>query len=104
LRLGDVMQILVGDLVREHPAELVVVGLLEKTCGHEELTAAGAGGIDRRIIHDADLDLARIDWLVHALEQRNHDTPQALALRGIELCRRGSRRRGARAGRRAARL
>ena len=85
LRLRDVVQVVMGELVREHAAKLVVVRLLKQAGGQEELPAPGVGGVDRRIVHDADLHLARVEGLVHPLEQRNHHPLQALDLRGIQF-------------------
>jgi hypothetical protein len=88
LGLGHVVQVLVRDLVREHRPQLVVVGLIQQSSRHEELAAAGVGGVDPRIVHDADLDLAEGHRVVHDLEEWNHHLLEAGGLRGIDARRR----------------
>ena len=58
LRLCDVAQIVVGELVGKYTPELIVVRLLEQTPCDIELATAGAGRVDLRIVHDPNAHLA----------------------------------------------
>jgi hypothetical protein len=101
LGLGHVAQVVVGTLVRHDREELVVIGLMEEPGGHVELAVAGVRRVDRRIVDDADLDLARRLRLVHGLQERNHRPLESLDLSRVDrllVCRRGLAG-GGRAGR-----
>jgi hypothetical protein len=90
----------------EHTSKMLIVGLLKETTRDIELSPAGTGRIDMRIVHDANLDLIQGARVVHGGDERAHDAADALSLLRIERMRRGlaSARlcRLALAGRRAA--
>src|SRR5262245_15648154 len=68
LKFRDMPQLLMGDLMPHDAAKLLVVRLLEQPSGYIKLSAAGVGGIDIGIVHDADVDLFRILGVIHRLE------------------------------------
>ena len=73
LRLGDVAEVFVGDLMGQDATELIVIGPAQESCGNIELTVASVSRIDRGLIDDADSDLIETAWMIHSLEQWNHD-------------------------------
>jgi hypothetical protein len=54
LRARHMAKILVGDLVGQHSAQLVVVCSLQKARGHQKLAPAGIAGIDLGLVHYTD--------------------------------------------------
>jgi hypothetical protein len=84
-----VPEVVVGELMGQDPTELVIVGLLEETGGDIELSPAGAGRIDVRVVHDANPDLTQGTRVIHGRDEGGHDTADTLGLLGIERVRRG---------------
>jgi len=62
----DVSEIVVGQLMGQHPPELVIVRLLEQTGRDVELAPAGAGRVDVRIVHDRHANLIQGAGMIHA--------------------------------------
>jgi len=89
LRLCHVAQIIVGELMGQHAPEMLIVRLLEQTPGDIELTPAGAGRVDLRIVHDANANLAQRAWIIHMTHKRGHNTTHTFRLLRIEVVGRG---------------
>src|SRR5207249_1195011 len=79
-----------GDLVRQDPRKLLVVGFLEQSRRDIEFASAGIRGVDMRIIHHCDRHLIEGNRMVHLLEQRGHDGLQALCLLRVQWAGTGS--------------
>src|SRR4029450_5693833 len=88
LRLGDMTEIVVGELMGQDASELVIAGLQKQPGGDIELSPAGAGRVDVRIVHDRHPDLIRGARMIHGSGERDHDEPKALGLFHIERTRR----------------
>jgi hypothetical protein len=58
-------KILVGDLVSQHPAQLVIVCPLQKAHGHHKLAPTGIAGIDLGLIHNTDPDFLYWTGVIH---------------------------------------
>ena len=69
---GHVAEILVRHLMGKNAAQLVVVGAVEKSGGDEEFAIAGVGGVDFRLVDDADAYLIQAAWSIHRTQQRSH--------------------------------
>jgi hypothetical protein len=97
LCLRDLTKIVVGELMGQHTPKLLVVGLLKETGGDKELAPTGAGRIDVRVVHEANLDLTQGTRVIHGRDERAHDALDTFGLLRIERAGRGqsvaSRRR-----------
>ena len=89
LRLGDMAEIVVGELMGQDAPELVIAGLQKQPGGDIELSPAGAGRVDVRIVHDRHPDLIQRTRMIHNSDERDHDEPKALSLLRIERTRHG---------------
>jgi hypothetical protein len=68
---------------------MLIIGFLEKTGGDIELSLAGAGRIDVRVIHDANPDLTQGTRVIHGRDEGGHDAADPLGLLWIERVGRG---------------
>jgi hypothetical protein len=84
LQFRHVAKIRMGDLVRQDPRKLLVVGFLEQARRDIEFAATGVRGVDMRIIHNCDRHLIERNRMVHLLQQRGHDSLQSLCLLRIQ--------------------
>jgi hypothetical protein len=94
LCLRDVTKVVVGELVSQHTPKMLIIGFLEKTGGDIELSLAGAGRIDVRVIHDANPDLTQGTRVIHGRDEGGHDAADPLGLLWIERVGRGPGRAG----------
>jgi hypothetical protein len=93
LRFRDVAQILVGQLVRQNAAQLIIIGTAQKPHGNVELAVARVGGIDLILVDDAHPHLVNATWMIHRLEKRYHHSAQAFEVSRVDAPRCGRGRR-----------
>ena len=67
------------EFMGQHTSKMLNVGLLKETTRDIELSPAGAGRIDVRIVHDPNLDLIPGPRMVHSGDERGHDAADALS-------------------------
>jgi hypothetical protein len=84
-----VPEVVVGELMGQHPSELVIIGLLEETGRDIEPSPTGAGCIDVRVVHDANPDLTQGSRVIHGRDEGGHDAADTLGLLWIEWVGRG---------------
>src|SRR4030095_9315468 len=83
-----------GDLMRQHTAQLILVGATQKSRGDVELATTRVGGIDVILIDDAHPHLVGPARMVHRLEKRYHHSTQTFCVNRVEAPRWGRGRRG----------
>ena len=84
LRFRDMAQILVGQLVRQNTAQLIVIGTAQKPHGNVELAVARVGGIDLIFVDDGHAHLVNPTRMIHRLEKRYHHSTQALGVSRVD--------------------
>ena len=84
LRLSDMIEVVVRDLVRQDPRQVPIVSLLEEPGGDLELTAARVRRVDVGVVDDGHAHLAQGPRMVHHANERHHQALQALRLSEID--------------------
>src|SRR5262245_65996666 len=73
-------EIIMGDLVRQHSAQLVVRGPGEQSSSHVELPVSGARGVNSRVVHDSYPHLAWVASMIRCPQEGQHYPPQTIGL------------------------
>jgi hypothetical protein len=76
-------KIIMGNLVRQNPAQLIIRGTVEQSGSHIELAVSCARGINSGVVHNLHAHLAWVATMICCSKERQHYPLQTLNLRSI---------------------